>query len=44
MTQAEDDIDKGVFELPLHSQHWPWSVEEVGRETGNPLGADISGR
>jgi predicted transcriptional regulator len=40
IAQAEDDIDKAVLELLLHSQQWPWSVEEVGREIGDRLGAE----
>ena len=40
LAQAEKDIDKGVLELLLHSQQWPWSVEDVGREIGDRLGAE----
>jgi hypothetical protein len=40
IAQAEKDIDKAVLELLLHSQQWPWSVEEVGREVGDQLGAE----
>jgi hypothetical protein len=40
IAQAENDIDKAVFELLLHSQRWPWSVEEVGCEVGDQLGAE----
>jgi predicted transcriptional regulator len=40
IAQAEKDIDKAVLELLLHSQQWPWSVEEVGREIGDRLGAE----
>jgi hypothetical protein len=41
LAQAEKDIDKGVLELLLHSQQWPWSVDEVGRELGDRLGAKM---
>jgi hypothetical protein len=40
IAQAERDLDKAVLELLLHSQQWPWSVEEVGREVGDPLAAE----
>jgi hypothetical protein len=40
VAQAERDIDKGVIELLLHSQQWPWSVEEIGREPGDRIGAE----
>jgi hypothetical protein len=32
---AEKDVDRTVLELLLHSQQWPWSIEEVGRELGD---------
>jgi hypothetical protein len=32
---AERDADRTVLELLLHSQQWPWSIEEVGRELGD---------
>jgi len=37
---AEKNADKAVLELMLHSQQWPWSVEEVGRELDDHLGAE----
>jgi hypothetical protein len=40
LAQVEDDMDKGVLELLLHSPQWPWSVEEVGREVGDRLAAE----
>jgi hypothetical protein len=35
IAKDESDTDKTVLELLLHSQQWPWSIEEVGRELGD---------
>jgi hypothetical protein len=35
IARAEKEVDRTVLELLLHSQPWPWSVEEVGRELGD---------
>ena len=35
IAMAEKDVDRTVPELLLHSQQWPWSIEEVARELGD---------
>jgi hypothetical protein len=40
IAKDENDTEKAVLELLLHSPQWPWSVEEVGRELDDLLGAE----